>query len=160
MVPFFFNMSRSYWTVRLLFALLMLHATLFIPVTTASASTVKFLGLTPLKTITTEEAVSPAEVAKGLMYRATLPEEQGMIFIFKKDKPLYFWMKNVIINLDIIFLDKDLVIRKIHHVATPCNKPPCKIYKSGFPARYALEVSGGFCKKYGVKELQRIEYRQ
>lgn len=128
--------------------------------TRASAGAVTFVDLIPIKTIKVEEASTPVDRARGLMYRGFLAKDSGMIFIFDEDKPLHFWMKNVVIDLDIIFLDKNLVIRKIHHSATPCVEPPCKTYGSGFAARYALEVSGRFCEKYGVKELQRIEYRK
>ena len=140
-------MRKRACVTKIFFVFLAAQTGLLLPATKAFAGTVALIGASPVKTITVEEATTSAEVARGLMYRAALPEEQGMLFIFKKDAPLYFWMKNVIIDLDIIFIDKNFVIKKIHHSATPCKNSPCKIYRSGFSARYALEVAGGFCEK-------------
>lgn len=126
-----------------------------------STTTVTFTDISgPSRTITVEKAVTSTEKAKGLMYRDSLKENHGMLFFFSTDSNLSFWMKNVTFSIDILFLDSDFVIGKIHHNAPPCVNDPCPLYSSGFKARYALEVIGGFCEKYGVTEGQKVEYNQ
>ena len=88
--------------------------------------------------------------AIGLMNREKLDENQGMIFIFDDEKPREFWMKNTLIPLDIIFLDKDFKIVSIIKNAQPCKTIDCEIYPSINPAKYVIEINGGFSKKYNI----------
>src|SRR5262245_60494441 len=51
-----------------------------------------------------EIADDPAERAEGLMYRQTLAENAGMLFLYSKPQPVEFWMKNTVLSLDIVFV--------------------------------------------------------
>jgi hypothetical protein len=82
-----------------------------------------------------------------------------MWFIFNDDRPRAFWMKNVRFPIDIIFIDKNLYIRKIVGSAVPCASEPCDTYLSGHKARYVLETPAGYCERNGVKENQRVIFR-
>ena len=86
----------------------------------------------------------------GLMNREKLDEDKGMLFIFNDEKPREFWMKNTLIPLDMIFLDKNFKIVKILENAQPCKTIDCDIYSSILPAQYVIEVNGGFSKKYNI----------
>ena len=90
-----------------------------------------------------EIADTDAERAQGLMFRQSMPGNQGMLFIFGKEEHQIFWMKNTLIPLDIIFIGKDLEIVDIQH-AVPCTADPCPLYKSVKPAKYVLEVNANF----------------
>jgi hypothetical protein len=89
-----------------------------------------------------EVADSPGEWTYGLMNRASLPYDAGMIFIFGEDGPRCFYMKDTLIPLDMIFIDSNLTIIDIHENATPLSED--LIFSSG-PCRYVLEVNGGLC---------------
>lgn len=100
--------------------------------------------------ISCEIADTMYKQAIGLMNRQNLSEDKGMLFIFSDEKPREFWMKNTLIPLDMIFLDKDFKIVKIIENAQPCKTMNCITYPSIFPAKYIIEVNGGFSSKYNI----------
>ncbi len=97
--------------------------------------------------INVEIADSPDEWRYGLMNRASLPQDAGMLFVFEDDEPRYFWMDNTLIPLDMIFIASDLTIINIHENATPLSRD---IIASSGPCRYVLEVNGGLCAANGI----------
>jgi len=98
-----------------------------------------------------EIAKTEEERALGLMFRHSLPENRGMLFIFEKEEYQSFWMKNCFFPLDLIFMDKNGKIVDIKENFEPCKDDPCPSYKSKEKAKYVLEVNGGFCKKNNIK---------
>jgi uncharacterized protein len=92
--------------------------------------------------------------ALGLMYRRELPELHGMLFLFPRQEPLSFWMKNTPLPLDILFIDSSLTIVGIAQNTTPFSE---KVIPSDKPAQFVLEVNGGFCQRHGVAVGDRIE---
>lgn len=99
-----------------------------------------------LKALTT-----PASQAKGYMGAESAPQEnEGLLFVYDRPMPLNFWMKNVKFPLDIIFFDSD---RKYigHQSMTPhAGEPDHQLprYGSKKPARFAVELCDGWCKKH------------
>lgn len=91
----------------------------------------------------------------GLMNREELGEFDGMFFVFDEEQEMSFWMKNTLISLDIIFIDSNYEIVKIH-TAEPCISDLCKTYSSDALAQYVLEVNAGFSEKYGIVESMKI----
>lgn len=87
-----------------------------------------------------ELAETNKEMERGLMFRKNLCESCGMLFIFEDNKERTFWMKNVLIPLDIIFINSNLEIVKISH-AEPCEEEPCRSYSSNEEVKYVLEVN-------------------
>jgi uncharacterized membrane protein (UPF0127 family) len=92
----------------------------------------------------------------GLMNREKLDYDSGMLFIFDDEKILNFWMKNTLIPLDMIFIDKDLSIINIKH-ATPCKKDPCDIYASDSKAKYVLEVNYNYTNDNNIKIGDKVK---
>ena len=92
------------------------------------------------KKIYVEIVDSVEERKNGLMFRKSLCENCGMLFIFKEEEKLSFWMKNTLIPLNIIFISEDL---KVVDMATlePCRKDPCETYTSKEKALFVLEVN-------------------
>ncbi len=97
-----------------------------------------------------EIASSQEERIHGLMFRDHLEENHGMLFLYEKDAQPKMWMKNMIIPLDIIFIDSDFTITFIAQDVEPCNTEYCQIYTSKEPSAYVLEVSANFTEVSGV----------
>ena len=102
-----------------------------------------------------ELAVTPQEQAQGLMGRTEMPKDAGMLFFFNDFVERSFWMKNTLIPLDMIFMDEEGVIVKIHDSAIPNDLTSIK---SGAPARAVLELNGGISKTLGIKAGDQIHH--
>lgn len=101
-------------------------------------------------------ADSSEEQALGLMFRDSMPADQGMLFIFPNEAPRSFWMKNTRIPLDIMYFDKDLKMVSISAGAKPCKVSRCPSYPSKGPAQYVLELNAGMASKLGVEAGDRL----
>ena len=102
------------------------------------------------KRFSVEIADSSQEQALGLMFRDSMPEDQGMLFIFPNEAPRSFWMKNTRIPLDIMYFDKDLKMVSISANAKPCRVSRCPSYPSIAPAKFVLELNAGMASELGV----------
>lgn len=96
-----------------------------------------------------EVAISPADKARGLGGRESLPENQGMLFVY--DMPGYysFWMKDMNFAIDIIWLDANKKIIDITRDVRPESYPSS--FSSQSPAQYILEVNSGWAERHGVE---------
>jgi len=92
------------------------------------------------------------DTQNGMMNRKFDNSYDGMLF-FMKNEPHSFWMKNCVIHLDILFIDNN-TITKIHHNCKPCKSEDCDHYEGN--GDMILELHGGDCKKYGIKEDDTI----
>ena len=92
--------------------------------------------------IMVEVADSPSQRLKGLMFRESIPEDYGMLFVFDAEQVQAMWMKNTLIHLDIIFLNRHRQVIDIYHDVPPCRSDPCETYVSSSPAKFALELKG------------------
>ncbi len=108
--------------------------------------------------ITAEVAISDEERQLGLMFREKLNPDQGMLFVFKDEDFHFFWMKNMKLSIDILWLDKEKRIVDIERNVPPCNKPPCASYSSRIPAMYVLEIQAGLADKSKLKLYDRLEF--
>ncbi len=95
-----------------------------------------------------ELAETAAETAQGMMYRRSVPEGTGMLFIMAEERPQSFWMRNTYVPLDIIYLKADGAVVSIQANAQPMNDMPLP---SEGPAKYVLEIAGGGSAQYGIK---------
>lgn len=107
------------------------------------------------KEVTLRVEVADNEVARarGLMGRAFLAEDSGMLFILDHEEPTAFWMKNTLIPLDMIFIAKSGKIESIYPMAEPKS---LKIVKSKGPVVAGLEIRGGMADKLGLKPGQKV----
>ena len=96
-------------------------------------------------TIQAELADTPFKRAQGLMYRESLPDDRGMLFIFGEARPWTFWMKGTKLPLDIIWLNEQKKIVHIEADLPICTLAgsACPQYQSNEPALYVLELRGG-----------------
>jgi uncharacterized membrane protein (UPF0127 family) len=99
----------------------------------------------------------PFERSRGLMYRYSMPDTVGMLFIYDRPDYLNFWMKNTHISLDIIFLDPNFKVIDIKQFTTPYSED---MIPSRGIAKYAVEVNAGFVQRIGIEIGDRISFRR
>ena len=104
-----------------------------------------------------EIAESPEAQATGLMYRRSLPEKGGMLFIDGAPSMRSFWMKNTALSLDILFVDEAGEIVNIVKRTTPYSEE--QILSTG-PAQYVVEVRAGFTDKFSITDNDRISWER
>ncbi|RMD89317.1 MAG: DUF192 domain-containing protein [Alphaproteobacteria bacterium] len=96
---------------------------------------------------TVELADEPQERALGLMFRRSLPQGAGMLFVYPRPQSVSFWMRNTLIPLDMIFAGEDGVVRNVHRMARPLDETP--IF-GGQDIRFVLEINGGLAARLGI----------
>jgi len=106
--------------------------------------------------VSLEVAATPAERERGLMYRRSLAEGRGMLFVFDADGNQSFWMKNTLIPLDLLFIARDGTVVGIHANATPLSTADIAVGKA---SRYVLEVPGGWAARHGISAGARVDFR-
>jgi uncharacterized membrane protein (UPF0127 family) len=111
-------------------------------------------------TIQAELADTPQKRAMGLMYRDSLPDNHGMLFIFGEAQPWTFWMKNTRMPLDIIWLSEQKTIVHIEANAPICTRTDngCPQYQSNEPAMYVLELAGGRAQALKLKKGMKLQF--
>jgi uncharacterized membrane protein (UPF0127 family) len=87
---------------------------------------------------------------QGLMHRESLPADQGMLFVFEREQPLAFWMKNTLIPLDILYFDAQRRLVSVARSVPPCKRAVCPNYPSAGPALYTLELRAGIAAELAV----------
>jgi uncharacterized protein len=102
-----------------------------------------------------EHAKSFFQKTKGLMNRKELSENKGMFFSFCFPWIRFFWMKNVKIPLDIIFINHKKEIIKIYEAPVETGFF-CKNYCSMGFCKYVVETNMGFCKKHNISKGDKI----
>ncbi len=89
----------------------------------------------------------------GLMHRRQMAADAGMLFDFKRDGPVAMWMRNTLIPLDMLFVDRDGIVRHIHERAVPMSEA---IISSEENVRAVLELNGGTAARLGLKKGDRL----
>ena len=108
--------------------------------------------------VSAELAASEESWMKGLMFRKGLNEDQGMLFVFEEEGRHAFWMKNVNISIDIIWMDRQKRIVHIEHRVPPCREDPCPSYSPGYPSLYVLELCAGAVEALNLQMFDRVEF--
>lgn len=145
-------------TVRWLF-LLMLVASLCLTALVVQAASFDPLTITTRKgavQFTVEMATTPEERAKGLMYRTELKPDAGMLFDFEVDQPVYMWMKNTYIPLDMLFIRAD---GRIASIATDTTPLSTETISSDVPVRAVLELPAGTVRARGIAVGDVVSHR-
>ncbi len=108
---------------------------------------------------TVEIADSDQERRRGLMFRNSLGENRGMLFIHDREDFYGYWMKNCKISLDIIFIGRNRRVVDIHENVPPCYYFPCPSYRTSEPALYVLELKGGRASQIGLVKGRVIRFK-
>ncbi len=106
------------------------------------------------KSFTIEIADAPDERARGLMFRQTMADDHGMLFIFENTRPVGFWMKNTPMPLDLIFVGEDGKVRAVLP-GEPFSTAPIGPKE---PVRFVLEVKRGIAAKAGIDAGDRMSH--
>lgn len=106
-----------------------------------------------------EVAVTLSQKEEGLMNRQQLCSHCGMIFVSSVEMPQIFWMKNTLIPLDIVFLDKDGVVINIANAVPEPGTPDSQLqlYRSSRNAKYAIELNAGDSQKLQLVSGDKID---
>lgn len=107
------------------------------------------------QTIQLEVAKTKKELALGLKYRKSIPENTGMLFVVDTPEPIRLWMKDTYIPLDMIFMHNG-VVNDIVKNATPCQKEQCPAYGGNLAANQIIEIPSGKTQRLGIKVGEEI----
>jgi uncharacterized protein len=110
------------------------------------------------KTLRVEVMVDDEDRALGLMYRPSLAEDRGMLFVFEQLDFHGIWMKNCRFPIDIVWMDEN---RRVVHVAEsvpPCAEEPCPVYQPMRRALYVLELGASQAAREGVAIGETLEF--
>lgn len=100
--------------------------------------------------ISLEVTQTPQEQALGLMFRPSLEDDRGMLFEFDPARPVSFWMKNVVISLDMLFVREGKLVAIAPEVP-PCTTIPCPTYGPAEAVDQVIELRGGRAAELGLK---------
>jgi len=121
----------------------------FVPITDPPPVEIRVNGV-PIRV---EVAETRDQRLRGMMYRNHVPDGTGMLFVYREEKVLSYWMINTRVSLDIAYIDRDRVIQKI------CRLAPNDLVgqSSESPVMMALEVPGGWFRRHGIEAGGRLE---
>ena len=125
------------------------------PAWAAELKTLEIASKSGVHVFAVEIADTDASREKGLMFRKSLPEGQGMLFDFHEEQPVGFWMQNTYIPLDMIFIRGDGSILRIAENTEPLST---RIIPSGGPVRAVLGLIGGSARKFGIAPGDKVAF--
>lgn len=106
-------------------------------------------------TLKVEVASTDAQRQMGLMFRESLGEDEGMLFLFPTERHNSFWMHNTLIPLDMLFIDSEWKVVGIVERAEPLTDDPRGVAKM---SQYVLEVPGGFAARHGLGPDTQVRF--
>ena len=155
----------------------MRHATVTVPFVVVFAALAAFFGLSQAaraedkmnsnpeprtisvtlgnQTIRAVVAETDASRRQGLLGWSQITEERGMLLDFAMERQYAIHMQGMKFAIDVVWIDAKGLIKLIYEDITPNSG---LIYPSMFPCRYCLEIKSGFCKKYGIKIGQTVQF--
>jgi uncharacterized protein len=110
--------------------------------------------------IRAELAMHPQDVTRGMKYRDSLAPDRGMLFFHGREGVYRYWMFEVKIPLDMLWMDKNHKIVQIVHNAPPCPGPSekCPNYGGAYKSAYVLELPAGTALKNNLKPGMILEF--
>lgn len=112
------------------------------------------------ESIRVEVLYTQTDLMKGMKYRDSLAPDRGMLFVHGKPGKFAYWMHEVKIPLDIVWLSQSKNVVQVVHEAPPCPGPmeSCMSYGGHFEAMYVLELASGGAKKYGLRPGAAVDF--
>ena len=112
------------------------------------------------KTIQADVVDTPAARERGLMDRRKLDPDYGMLFVFPREMPLNFWMKNTWVPLDMVFIGADKKVTVVHE-NVPASTPKMtedQYARRGGKGLYVLELPAGAARRRKLKAGQALKF--
>jgi uncharacterized protein len=97
-----------------------------------------------------EVAQTPEQQQIGLMYRTSLAGDRGMVFPVTPARRVGFWMKNMAMSIDMVFVHKGKIVG-ISAKVPPCTADPCAVYDPEVPVDHVVELRSGRSAELGLK---------
>ena len=122
------------------------------PIATPTGQTLPITATTQLagKTFQLEVAQTPDQQQMGLMYRPALPDDRGMLFPMGSSRPVTFWMRNVPVALDMVFVNQGSIVAIAANVP-PCATAACPTYGPKVNVDQVIELRAGRAAELGIK---------
>lgn len=158
--------KTRWWILALLVPAIVAYIYMSIPQSAAGSAGPQFtkegtLSITrdgqELVALDIEIADTREDITQGMMYRTQMAENRGMLFLMEDTKIQSFWMLNTLIPLDIIFLDEE---GRIINIAADTPPKSIESVSSTAPARYVLEVNGGYAAKKGLQAGDLVSWER
>ena len=105
--------------------------------------------------LTVEMAVTPEQLSQGLMFRRDLPAGTGMLFDFGSPRQVSMWMKNTLIPLDMLFVDRAGMVIYVEQYAVPGSLEP---RGPSEPVLGVVEIPAGTARRLGLKPGDRVSH--
>lgn len=119
------------------------------PVVACPTDRVTITGSFGMAAFNVDVAADDETRARGLMHVESMPLSKGMLFVYQRPQRMSFWMRNTLIELDMLFLDGSGVIRHIHHRAQPLDETPISGGEDLLLG--VLEINGGLARRLGIQ---------
>lgn len=112
------------------------------------------------KSISVELAMTPKDREYGLMNRTSLPPDYGMLFVFPREQAMQFWMKNTLVDLDMVFIGADKRITEVHKDVprSAPDTPEANLARRGGAAQYVLELPAGDAQRHTLSRGQSLVF--
>ncbi|MGI8419264.1 MAG: DUF192 domain-containing protein [Candidatus Levyibacteriota bacterium] len=108
-------------------------------------------------TFSVNSATTSAQQQQGLSGIKSLPQDQGMLFVFDTTAKYPFWMKGVNFPLDIIFIRDTKVVSIVQNAPAPkSGETDFPTYQPTAPVNKVLEINAGLVKKYDIKQNDEV----
>ncbi|MCZ2149944.1 MAG: DUF192 domain-containing protein [Bryobacterales bacterium] len=108
-----------------------------------------------------EVMLRPEDMMRGMMYRSSLAPDRGLLFVHGRPGKYTYWMHNVRVPLDIIWMDSGRRIVEMSLNTPPCleqDPVKCPQYGGKEDAQFVLELAGGMAAKYGLAVGQIVSF--
>ena len=119
----------------------------FLALGAAAAPAVTALKLPSGKVLQVEVMVKDEDRQMGLMFRPSLPEDHGMLFLFTELDFHGIWMKNCKFPIDIVWLDEKKKVVHVEEAVPPCKVTNCPVYAPQQRAAYVVELNAGQARR-------------
>jgi uncharacterized protein len=103
---------------------------------------------------TIEVADDASERSRGLMYRETMDDDHGMLFVFDQERPVGFWMKNTPMPLDLVFIDGGGTVKAVLK-GEPFSEA---VISPGVPVHFVLELKAGTAAANHVEDGDKVRH--